>query len=85
MIMYEDIGDTQHLHNRELLRQNIDYGFNIFCSYIIHLPRFSIRRYGKDSFGSWYVVVSIAMFNIGDLVGRYITLIDSVKMENRPG
>jgi equilibrative nucleoside transporter 1/2/3 len=40
---------------------------------------------GKLHLGSWYAVVSIAMFNVGDLVGRYITLIDSVKLENRPG
>ena len=40
---------------------------------------------GKLHLGSWYAIVSITMLNVGDLVGRYITLIDSVKLENRPG
>ena len=84
----KDIGDTQHLHNRELLRQNIDYGFDIFCISVLTLsifPGFLSEDMGKLHLGSWYVVVSIAMFNVGDLVGRYITLINSVKLENRPG
>lgn len=83
----KDIGDTQRLHNRELLRQNIDYGFDIFCIYVLTLsifPGFLSEDTGKHHLGSWYAVVLIAMFNVGDLVGRYIPLIDSVKLESRP-
>lgn len=31
-----------------------------------------------------YAVVLIAMFNVGDLIGRYLPLIDTIKLENRP-
>lgn len=35
--------------------------------------------------GSWYALVLIAMYNVWDLVGRYVPLIECVKLESRAG
>lgn len=82
-----DIGDPQRLNNRELLRQNLDYGFDMFIIYVLTLsifPGFLSEDTGKHQLGSWYAIVLIAMFNIGDLIGRYIPLIEAIKLESRP-
>uniref|UniRef100_A0A0D6R3H4 Major facilitator superfamily (MFS) profile domain-containing protein n=1 Tax=Araucaria cunninghamii TaxID=56994 RepID=A0A0D6R3H4_ARACU len=78
--------DTERLNNKELLLQNIDYGLDIFIIYILTLsifPGFLSEDTGKHGLGSWYAITLIAMFNCGDLIGRYIPLIKRVKLERR--
>jgi len=82
----KDMEDTQRLNNRELLRQNMDYGFDVFMVYVLTLsifPGFLSEDTGKHQLGSWYAVVLIAMYNVGDLIGRYMPLIEAIKLENR--
>lgn len=82
----KEIEDTQRLNNRELLRQNLDYGFDVFMIYVLTLsifPGFLSEDTGKHQLGSWYAVVLIAMYNVGDLIGRYLPLIETINLENR--
>lgn len=54
----EDIGDPQRLNNRELLRQNLDYLFNLFIIFVVTLsifPGFLSEDTGKHQLGSWWV------------------------------
>lgn len=83
----KDMEVPERLHNRELLRQNLDYGLDIFIIYVLSLsifPGFLSEDTGNHKLGSWYAVVLIAMFNVGDLIGRYIPLIKTLKLERRP-
>ncbi|KAL4585135.1 hypothetical protein LXL04_009750 [Taraxacum kok-saghyz] len=86
----EDTNSTkqERLSNKELLRQNIDYAMDMFLIYLLTLfifPGFLSEDTGSHSLGSWYVLVIIAMYNVWDLVGRYIPLIKCVKLESRKG
>ncbi|KAJ1386799.1 Equilibrative nucleoside transporter [Sesbania bispinosa] len=38
---------------------------------------------GSHSLGSWYALVLIAMYNVCDLIGRYIPLLKVLKLESR--
>lgn len=81
-----DRGDPQRLNNKELLKQNLDYAFDMFTIYVLTLsifPGFLSEDTGKHQLGSWYALVLIAMFNVGDLIGRYIPLIETIKLESR--
>ncbi|KAH9323441.1 hypothetical protein KI387_018080, partial [Taxus chinensis] len=83
----EEVKGTERLHNKELLLQNIDFGLDIFITYILTLsifPGFLSEDTGKHGLGSWYAITLIAMFNVGDLIGRYIPLIKVLKLERRP-
>ncbi|XP_057455428.1 equilibrative nucleotide transporter 3-like [Lotus japonicus] len=72
--------------NKQLLLENIDYALDIFLIYVLTLsifPGFLSEDTGSHSLGSWYALVLIAMYNVGDLIGRYIPLLKCVKLENR--
>ncbi|CAI9280166.1 unnamed protein product [Lactuca saligna] len=78
----------ERLSNKELLRENIDYAMDMFLIYLLTLsifPGFLSEDTGSHSLGSWYALVLIAMYNVWDLVGRYIPLIKCVKLESRKG
>ncbi|KAJ0438618.1 putative equilibrative nucleoside transporter, MFS transporter superfamily [Helianthus annuus] len=76
------------LSNKELLFKNIDYALDLFLIYVLTLsifPGFLYENTGKHQLGSWYPLVLIAMYNVWDLIGRYIPLIKSIKIESRKG
>ncbi|XWS54263.1 hypothetical protein CRYUN_Cryun10bG0075800 [Craigia yunnanensis] len=81
--------DSKHqerLSNKKLLLQNIDYALDMFLIYVLTLPIFPgflSEDTGKHSLGTWYALVLIAMYNIGDLIGRYIPLVKFLKLESR--
>ncbi|CAH1423512.1 unnamed protein product [Lactuca virosa] len=78
----------ERLSNKELLRENIDYAMDMFLIYLLTLsifPGFLSEDTGSHNLGSWYALVLIAMYNVWDLVGRYIPLIKCVKLESRKG
>ncbi|CAJ2654972.1 unnamed protein product [Trifolium pratense] len=71
---------------KQLLRENIDYALHMFMIYTLTLsifPGFLSEDTGKHSLGTWYALVLIAMYNVWDLVGRYVPLIKIINMESR--
>uniref|UniRef100_A0A7N0VCN9 Equilibrative nucleoside transporter n=1 Tax=Kalanchoe fedtschenkoi TaxID=63787 RepID=A0A7N0VCN9_KALFE len=73
---------------KALLMENKDYALDIFLIYLLTLsifPGFLSEDTGKHSLGAWYALVLIAMFNGADLIGRYIPLLNPVKLESRRG
>lgn len=78
--------NQERLSNKELLLQNIDYAIDMFLIYALTLsifPGFLSEDTGKHSLGSWYALVLISMYNVWDLIGRYIPLIKPLKLESR--
>jgi len=76
------------LSNKELLFKNIDYALDLFLIYVLTLsifPGFLYENTGKHQLGSWYPLVLIAMYNVWDLIARYLPLIKSIKIESRKG
>ncbi|XVE49827.1 hypothetical protein DITRI_Ditri01bG0113300 [Diplodiscus trichospermus] len=83
-----DPKNQERLSNKSLLLQNIDYTLDMFLIYVLTLsifPGFLSEDTGKHSLGSWYALVLIAMYNLWDLIGRYIPLIKLLKLESRKG
>ncbi|XP_024521883.1 equilibrative nucleotide transporter 3 isoform X2 [Selaginella moellendorffii] len=77
---------TTRLSNFQLLTQNLDYAFDAAAIFVLTLsifPGFLAEDTGKHSLGSWYVVVLIAMYNFGDLTGRYLPLVPALKLKSR--
>ncbi|PNY03027.1 equilibrative nucleotide transporter 3-like protein, partial [Trifolium pratense] len=71
---------------KQLLKENIDYALDMFMIYTLTLsifPGFLSEDTGKHSLGTWYALVLIAMYNVWDLVGRYVPLIKIINMESR--
>ncbi|KAL3509536.1 hypothetical protein ACH5RR_028937 [Cinchona calisaya] len=78
----------ERLSNKQLLVQNIDYALDMFLIYVLTLsifPGFLSEDTGSHSLGSWYTLVLIAMYNVWDLIGRYIPLWKFIKLESRRG
>ncbi|CAL0322673.1 unnamed protein product [Lupinus luteus] len=72
--------------NKQLLLENIDYALDLFLIYVLTLsifPGFLSEDTGSHSLGTWYALVLIAMYNVGDLIGRYIPLLKFLKLESR--
>ncbi|KAI4322608.1 hypothetical protein L6164_022285 [Bauhinia variegata] len=72
--------------NKDLLLENIDYACDLFLIYVLTLsifPGFLSEDTGAHSLGTWYALVLIAMYNVCDLIGRYIPLIKFLKLESR--
>ncbi|RDX96046.1 Equilibrative nucleotide transporter 3, partial [Mucuna pruriens] len=66
----QDNEDDRHFErkgNKQLLLENIDYAFDLFLTYALTL----------------YALVLIAMYNVCDLIGRYIPLLKTLKLESR--
>ncbi|KAL1567338.1 Epsin-3, clathrin recruitment and traffic between the Golgi and endosome [Salvia divinorum] len=86
----ENITDAKHkrLTNKELILKNKDYAFNLWFIYALTLsifPGFLYENTGEHQLGSWYAVVLVACYNVWDLIGRYIPLIDYIRLESRKG
>lgn len=84
--------DEGHAHkherkgNKELFFENIDYLLDMFLIYALTLsifPGFLSEDTGAHSLGTWYALVLIAMYNVWDLIGRYIPLLEFLKLESR--
>ncbi|XP_054811095.1 equilibrative nucleotide transporter 3-like [Prosopis cineraria] len=77
---------TERKGNKQLLKENIDYAVDIFLIYVLTLsifPGFLSEDTGWHSLGTWYALVLIAMYNVWDLIGRYIPLVKVLKLESR--
>ncbi|PNY14436.1 equilibrative nucleotide transporter 3-like protein [Trifolium pratense] len=82
----EDSKEQERKGIKQLLFENIDYALDLFLTYVLTLsifPGFLSEDTGSHSLGTWYALVLIAMFNVFDLIGRYIPLIKILKMETR--
>ncbi|GJN32709.1 hypothetical protein PR202_gb21231 [Eleusine coracana subsp. coracana] len=76
------------MSGKQILLQNWDYALDVFLIYVLSLaivPGFVAEDTGSHSLGSWYALVLIASFNVLDLVGRYIPLIEQIKLTSRKG
>ncbi|MED6222053.1 Epsin-3, clathrin recruitment and traffic between the Golgi and endosome [Stylosanthes scabra] len=81
-----DLKNQERKGNRQLLMENIDYAIGLFLIYSLTLsifPGFLSEDTGKHSLGNWYALVLIAAYNVCDLIGRYIPLLEFIKMESR--
>lgn len=84
----EDPKQLERLSSKELLLQNIDYALDMSLIYVLTLsifPGFLSEDTGSHSLGAWYALVLIAMFNVCDLIGRYIPLLKPLRLESRKG
>ncbi|XP_075667096.1 equilibrative nucleotide transporter 3-like isoform X2 [Castanea sativa] len=78
----------ERFSNKQLFFQNVDYAIGLFLIYVLTLsivPGFLYENTGTHGLGSWYSPVLIAMYNVWDLISRYIPLIKSLKLESRKG
>ncbi|CAL5211866.1 unnamed protein product [Lathyrus oleraceus] len=85
-----EAGEDSKQHERKGLKQlfteNIDYALDLFLIYVLTLsifPGFLSEDTGSHSLGTWYALVLIAMFNVCDLIGRYIPLVKFLNLESR--
>ncbi|WVY99729.1 hypothetical protein V8G54_025799 [Vigna mungo] len=82
----ENAKDPERKGNKQLLLENIDYAIDMFLIYVLTLsifPGFLSEDTGSHSLGTWYALVLIAMYNVFDLIGRYIPLMKCLKLESR--
>ncbi|KAF5939770.1 hypothetical protein HYC85_024029 [Camellia sinensis] len=75
----EDSKHHERLSTKELLFQNIDYAFDMFLIYALTMSIFP--GFLSEDTGSH----SLAMYNIWDLIGRYVPLLKCIKLESRKG
>ncbi|XP_028077021.1 equilibrative nucleotide transporter 3-like isoform X1 [Camellia sinensis] len=85
----EDDDEQQRLSNKQLFNQNIDYALDLYLIYVLTLsifPGFLYENTGSHhKLGSWYALVLIAMYNLFDLISRYIPLVECLKIKSRKG
>ncbi|CAA6658397.1 unnamed protein product [Spirodela intermedia] len=84
----EDPKHPERLSTTQLFLQNVDYALDMFLIYTLTLsifPGFLSEDTGSHSLGSWYALVLIAMFNVWDLIGRCIPLVEALKLGSRRG
>ncbi|KAG0501499.1 hypothetical protein HPP92_001571 [Vanilla planifolia] len=82
----EDPKNLERMTIMQLLKQNLDYGVDLYLIYVLTLsifPGFLSEDTGSHQLGSWYALVLIAMYNVLDLVGRYTPLIKCLCIESR--
>ncbi|CAK9181294.1 unnamed protein product [Ilex paraguariensis] len=83
-----DATNSKQLSHKQLLLQNIDYAIDLFLIASVSLsimPGFLYENTGMHHLGSWYAIVLIAMYNVGNLISRYIPLVKKLKLESRKG
>ncbi|KAK7302678.1 hypothetical protein RJT34_13571 [Clitoria ternatea] len=83
-----DTKQEERLSHKQLLLQNMDYAADLFLIYVLTLsifPGFLYENTGSHQLGAWYALVLIAMYNIWDLISRYIPHIKCLKLESRKG
>ncbi|CAA7029762.1 unnamed protein product [Microthlaspi erraticum] len=74
------------LTKKQLLRQNIDHGINLFLIYVVTLsifPGFLYENTGEHRLGDWYAPVLVAMYNAWDSISRFIPSIKFLAMGSR--
>ncbi|XP_058208939.1 equilibrative nucleotide transporter 3-like isoform X3 [Rhododendron vialii] len=84
----EDPKRLERLSTKELLFKNMDYALDMFLIYALTLsifPGFLSEDTGSHRWGGWYVLVLLAMYDVWDLIGRYIPLVKCMKLESRKG
>ncbi|KAA8515388.1 hypothetical protein F0562_019001 [Nyssa sinensis] len=85
----DDAKYQERLSNKQLFFQNIDYALDLFLIYVLTLsiiPGFLYENTGSHKLGlSWSPIVLIAMYNVWDLISRYIPLVECLKLESRKG
>ncbi|KAJ1700745.1 hypothetical protein LUZ63_000524 [Rhynchospora breviuscula] len=82
----EGLGSPGRLSTKDLLLQNIDHAISLYLIYVLTLsifPGFLSEDTGSHSLGSWYAILLIAMYNVLDLIGRYLPMI--IKLTSRKG
>ncbi|KAG0497106.1 hypothetical protein HPP92_001797 [Vanilla planifolia] len=82
----EDPKNLERMTIMQLLKQNLDYGVDLYLIYVLTLsifPGFLSEDTGSHQLGSWYALVLIAMYNVLDLVGRYTPLVKCLCIESR--
>ncbi|KAL5096580.1 hypothetical protein RYX36_000907 [Vicia faba] len=83
-----DHKQVERLSNKQLFHANIDYAADLFLIYVITLsifPGFLYENTGEHQLGTWYPIVLIVMYNVLDLIARYIPLVQWLKLESRKG
>ncbi|RXH86057.1 hypothetical protein DVH24_017110 [Malus domestica] len=87
------------LSTMQIFKQNIDFCLDLFLIYVLTLsifPGFIYENTGNHQLGTWYFkrlfskhasypLVLVAMYNVLDLISRYIPLIKCLKIESRKG
>ncbi|XP_026437409.1 equilibrative nucleotide transporter 3-like [Papaver somniferum] len=84
----EDPKYMDRLSNKELFVQNMDFAITVLLIYVLSFsifPGFLSEDTGKHGLGTWYALVLIATFNVWDLIGTYIPLIECLKLRSRKG
>ncbi|PHU26432.1 Equilibrative nucleotide transporter 5 [Capsicum chinense] len=84
----EQAEQFERLSTKQLLIKNIDYELDLYFIYVLTLsifPGFLYENTGKHQLGSWYALVLIAMYNVWDLIGRYVPLIKIIELKSRKG
>ncbi|XP_010533854.1 PREDICTED: equilibrative nucleotide transporter 3 [Tarenaya hassleriana] len=81
-----DQSKIQRRSNKQLLRENIDHGINLYLVYVVTLsifPGFLYENTGEHQLGTWYPLVLVAAYNCWDTVSRYIPMIKCLALESR--
>ncbi|KAG7581113.1 MFS transporter superfamily [Arabidopsis suecica] len=76
------------LNKRDLMLLYSDLAVTLFSVYVLTFsifPGFLSEDTGNHSLGDWYALVLIAVFNVSDLVGRYVPVVKKLKMKSRRG
>ncbi|RWR76839.1 equilibrative nucleotide transporter 3-like protein [Cinnamomum micranthum f. kanehirae] len=84
----EDHKRLERLSNKQLFLRNIDYAIDIFLIYVLTFsifPGFLDEDTGSHGLGSWYSLVLTAVFNLCDLISRYLPLIKCSRITSRSG
>eukprot|EP00268_Persea_americana_P041585 TRINITY_DN41513_c0_g1_i1.p1 TRINITY_DN41513_c0_g1~~TRINITY_DN41513_c0_g1_i1.p1 ORF type:complete len:443 (-),score=49.84 TRINITY_DN41513_c0_g1_i1:230-1417(-) len=84
----EDRKRLERLSNKQLLLKNMDYAIDIFLICVLTFsifPGFLDEDTGSHGLGSWYSLVLTAMFNLWDLISRYLPLIKILRITSRSG
>ncbi|KAH7838857.1 hypothetical protein Vadar_031999 [Vaccinium darrowii] len=85
----DEVKQHEILSKKQLLFQNMDYALDLYLIYVLTLsifPGFLYENTGTHhKLGSWYALVLIAMYNVWDLISRYIPVIECLKIKSRKG
>ncbi|GAB4826833.1 Epsin-3, clathrin recruitment and traffic between the Golgi and endosome [Ancistrocladus abbreviatus] len=84
----DEVIHEDQLTIKQLLYQNIDYAMDLYLNTALTLsicPGFLYENTGTHRLGSWYALVLLSLYNVWDLISRYIPLINWLRLESRKG